>query len=164
MRFHDVQRAFFRRKYYLFAEEKFMINTFQEYRILQYNVHKSKNKIMMILLNEKSIRNYDILMIQKSWRFHERMKMYNSRGIDFTLKNNKKKICFYINNHIDSNSWHNIKYFKNIEIIILQLRQRKKEIRKNSMNMKIYIMNIHEVYNLSSVNHNKISLKIFFSF
>ena len=43
-----------------------MTNTFQELRILQYNVHKSKNKMMIILLHEKRIKNYDILIIQKS--------------------------------------------------------------------------------------------------
>ena len=40
-----------------------MINTFHELRILQYNVYKLKNKIMLTLLNEKNIKNYDILMI-----------------------------------------------------------------------------------------------------
>ena len=42
-----------------------MINIFQTLRILQYNVYKLKNKIMIILLHEKRIKNYDILMIQK---------------------------------------------------------------------------------------------------
>ena len=31
-----------------------MMNTLQELRILQYNVHKSKNKMMIILLHEKT--------------------------------------------------------------------------------------------------------------
>ena len=43
-----------------------MINTFRELRILQYNVHKSRNKMMIILLHEERIKNYDILIIQKS--------------------------------------------------------------------------------------------------
>ena len=30
--------------------------------------------------------------------------MYSSRDIDFTLKNNEKKTCFYVNNRIDDNS------------------------------------------------------------
>ena len=32
------------------------------------------------------------------------MKTYNSRDIDFILKNNKKKKCFYINNRINDNN------------------------------------------------------------
>ena len=30
--------------------------------------------------------------------------MYNSRDINFTLKNNDKKIYFYIKNYIDNNN------------------------------------------------------------
>ena len=43
-----------------------MTDTFQKLRILQYNVHKSRNKIIITLLHEKRIKNYDMLMIQKS--------------------------------------------------------------------------------------------------
>ena len=37
-----------------------MTNTFYELHILQYNVNKLKNKMILILLNEKNIKNYDI--------------------------------------------------------------------------------------------------------
>ena len=40
-----------------------MTNTFRELRILQYNVYKLKNKMMIILLHEKRIKDYDILII-----------------------------------------------------------------------------------------------------
>ena len=40
-----------------------MTNVFRKLRILQYNVYKSKNKMMIILLHEKRIKNYDILII-----------------------------------------------------------------------------------------------------
>ena len=43
-----------------------MTNTFQKLRILQYNVYNLKNKMIIILLHEKRIKNYDILIIQKS--------------------------------------------------------------------------------------------------
>ena len=42
-----------------------MTDTFQKLRILQYNIHKLKNKMMITLLHEKRIKNYDILIIQK---------------------------------------------------------------------------------------------------
>jgi len=35
-------------------------------RILQYDVHKSKDKVMIALLQEKKIQKYNILIIQKS--------------------------------------------------------------------------------------------------
>ena len=137
-----------------------MTKTFQKFRILQYNVHKSKSKIMIILLHEMRIRNYNILMIQKSWWHHEKTRTYSSRDIDFTLKNNKKKTCFYINNRIDDNNWHNTWHFKDVEIIILQLRRQSEEFSQDSMNtQKICSMNIHEIYNFLSINYNEISSK-----
>ena len=75
-----------------------------ELRILQYNVHKSRNKMIITLLNEKKIKNYDILIIQKLWRFNENFKTYYSTNVDFTLTNNENKTCFYINKKIDNNN------------------------------------------------------------
>ena len=43
-----------------------MTDVFQKLRILQYNIHELRNKMMIILLHERKIKNYDILMIQKS--------------------------------------------------------------------------------------------------
>ena len=40
-----------------------MTDTSQKLRILQYNIHKSKSKMMIILLHEKRNKNYNILMI-----------------------------------------------------------------------------------------------------
>ena len=137
-----------------------MTKTFQKLWILQYNVHKSKSKVMIILLHEMRIRDYDILMIQESWRHHEKAKTYNSRGIDFTLKDNEEKTCFYVNNRINGNSWHNTWHFKNVKIIILQLRRQNEEFSQDSMNThEICSMNIHEMYNSSSVNYNEVSSK-----
>ena len=63
MRFHDVQRIFVLLLILLFAKEEIITNIIQKLRILQYNVHKLKNKIIIILLNEKNAENYDILII-----------------------------------------------------------------------------------------------------
>jgi len=37
-----------------------------ELRILQYNVYKSRNKIIITLMQEKKIQKYNILIIQES--------------------------------------------------------------------------------------------------
>ena len=135
-----------------------MTKTLQKFRILQYNVHKSRSKMMIALLHEMRIRNYDILMIQESWRHHEKTRMYSSRDTDFILKNNEKKTCFYVNNRIDDNNWHSTWHFKNVKIIILQLRRQSEKSSQDSMNThEICSMNIHEMYNFSSINYNEIS-------
>ena len=74
-------------------------------------------------------------------------------------------MCFYINNRIDDNNWHNTWHFKNINIITLQLRRQNEKNAQNSMNTQSNSMNascsmnIHDVYNSSSINHNKILKK-----
>jgi len=73
-------------------------------RILQYNVHKSRDKVMITLLQEKKIQEYDILIIQESWRFRKRAKIYNSSRVRFALKNNNERTYFYINKRINSNN------------------------------------------------------------
>ena len=40
-----------------------MTDIFQKLRILQYNVHELRNKMMITLLHEKRIKNYYILII-----------------------------------------------------------------------------------------------------
>ena len=40
-----------------------MTNTFQKLYILQYNVYKLRNKMMIVLLYKKRIKNYNILII-----------------------------------------------------------------------------------------------------
>ena len=165
MRLNDVKWIQFKNEHHVLTRRKFIINTFQKLCILQYNVHKLRNKMMIILLHKKKIKNYDILMIQKSWRYHEKARTYNSRGIDFILKNNDKKMCFYINNRIDDNNWHNTWHFKNVNIITLQLRRQNEKNAQNSMNTQLnsmnvsYLMNIHDVYNPPSINHNEILKK-----
>ena len=34
-------------------------------RILQYNIYKFRNKMMITLLHKKKIKNYDILILQE---------------------------------------------------------------------------------------------------
>ena len=75
-----------------------------ELRILQYNVQKSRNKVMMTLFQERDIRDYDILMINEPWRPHDGARTYSPAIIGFTLADNGGRTCFYINRDIDSNS------------------------------------------------------------
>ena len=42
--------------------KKKITDTLQKLRILQYNIHKLRNKMIIIFLYEKIIKNYNILM------------------------------------------------------------------------------------------------------
>ncbi len=66
--------------------------------------------------------------------------------IDFTLKNNEDRICFYINKKIDSNIWHSTWYFKNVDTIMLWTLTDDAQTTQK-------IIHVHEIYNSSLRNH-----------
>jgi endonuclease/exonuclease/phosphatase (EEP) superfamily protein YafD len=37
-------------------------------RILQYNVNKSRNKVLAALLEDQRLKTYDVIAIQEPWR------------------------------------------------------------------------------------------------
>jgi hypothetical protein len=109
--------------------------------ILQYNVKNSKNEIMIFLLTNSQIRKYDILTIQKSWRNVCVSTSYNSFLIDFHLLYEMKKnvrICFYVNTKLNVNNWSIDFVSSNMCTLKLNLNDQR-------------IVNIHNVYNVSSV-------------
>ncbi len=121
-------------------------------QILQYNIHKFREKIMIVLLHEKKIKNYDILILQELWWFDENFKAYCSATVDFTLKNNENRICFYMNKRIDSNIWYSTWYFKDVNTITLQtLTDDTQMIQK--------AIHIHKAYNSSLRDHEVIHEK-----
>lgn len=117
-------------------------------RILQYNVHKSRNKMMIALLQEEKIQEYNILVIQESWQHHVGISAYNSRSANFTLVNNDEKTYFYINKRIDSNNWHNTWHSKDVETITLQLQSLDDNTTRHDL------VNVHDVYNSFLNSHN----------
>ena len=125
-------------------------------RILQYNVYKFREKMMIVLLHEKKIKNHDILILQELWWFDENFRAYCSTTVNFTLKNNESRICFYINKRIDSNIWHSTWHFKDVNTIMLQTL-----INDTQMIQKV--IHIHEAYNSSLRNHEVIHEKESFS-
>jgi hypothetical protein len=115
--------------------------------ILQNNVRNNKDDIMILLLANSKIRNYDILTIQKSWRNACVFTSYNSFIVDFHLTYEKKddvKICFYINVKLNVNDWSIQHVFFDVCIIKLKITQ--KIISR--------IVHIHNVYNASSISYS----------
>ncbi len=124
----------------------------KKFWILQYNVHKFRNKMIIALLHEKKIKNYDILILQELWQFDDIFRTYCSAIVDFMLKNNKDRICFYINKRIDSNIWHSTWYFKDVNTIMLQTLT-------DDAQMIQRVIHIHEAYNSSLRDHKIIHEK-----
>ncbi len=119
--------------------------------ILQYNVRNSKDGIMIFMLANSKIRDYDILTIQKFWRNACVFTSYNSFIVDFHLAYNEKddvKVCFYINVKLNVNDWSIEHVFFDVCIIKLKI------IQKNIS----WIVHIHNVYSASSISYSSIKL------
>ncbi len=69
--------------------------------------NEKKDTMMSLLINSR-IKEYDLLMIQKSWRNVCVSTFYNSFNIDFHLfyKDKKNvKTCFYVNTRLHVDHW-----------------------------------------------------------
>jgi hypothetical protein len=109
--------------------------------ILQYNVKNNKNEILISLLTNAQIREYDILTIQKFWRNVCVSTSYNSFSIDFHLLYEMKenvRVCFYVNTKLNVNSWSIDFVSSNMCTLKLDLNDQR-------------IVNILNVYSVSSV-------------
>jgi hypothetical protein len=115
----------------------------QTFLILQYNIRNSKKIIMMSLLINSIVKQYDVFVIQKFWRNVCVSTSYNLFNTNFHLTYHQEenvRICFYIIIKIDVNKWS--MNFSFDDVYSLRLRTRNDQI-----------INIHNVYNSSLVSY-----------
>lgn len=85
-----------------------MVATQRELRILQYNVHKSKDVVLADLFQKPGIAKYDILAIQEPWRNPFIDTTYHPLKSHFHLlylADPMTRVCFFINKRIDPVTW-----------------------------------------------------------
>jgi hypothetical protein len=119
--------------------------------ILQYNVRNNKDDIMIFMLANSKIRDYDILTIQEFWRNACVFTSYNSFIVDFHLAYDEKddiRKCFYINVKLNVNDW-SIEHVS-FDVCIIKLKIIQKNINR--------IVHIHNVYSASSISYSSIKL------
>ncbi len=101
----------------------------------------NKNEIMISLLTNFQIKEYDIMTIQKLWRNVCVSTLYNSFFIDFHLLYEIKKnvrVYFYINTKLNVNIW-------SIDFVSSNMCTLKSDLNDQR------IVNIYNVYNVSSM-------------
>src|SRR3954447_2714719 len=77
-------------------------------RILQYNVNKSRNKVLAALLEDQRLKMYDVIAVQEPWRNPFDSQAYNPRDSGFhliDLKRADSRVSIYINKDISENIW-----------------------------------------------------------
>jgi hypothetical protein len=129
--------------------------------ILQYNVHKSKNLMMTSFLRNSTIKNFDIIAIQKSWinvyanTTHHFLKnnhiLIYSNSIE--MKKDLIRICMYVNKRIFINDLKIL--FRSENVMIAQIRLH-----------ETHYLHLHNVYNESNIQlfsvlqHLRLALKL----
>jgi hypothetical protein len=97
---------------------------------------------MISLLADSNIQNYDIIVIQKSWRNFFDSNTLNSYQSNFHFlykSRDDTRMCFYINDKINLDNW-KIEYFSS-DICILKLI-----IRIEKTSKAIYVNNVYNSF------------------
>ena len=78
-------------------------------KILQYNVHKSKRKVIALLLADPRIHQYDIIALQEPWTNQQSKKAttYCPRSAPFFLVYplEKGQCCFLVSKRLNTSTW-----------------------------------------------------------
>ncbi len=77
-------------------------------QILQYNVHKSKDKVMEPLFQDHALQKFDILAIQEPWKNPFMNTSLSAKKAGFHLlyyDDERTRVCFYVNQRLDPDSW-----------------------------------------------------------
>jgi hypothetical protein len=115
------------------------------FNILQYNVRNDHVIIMISLLIDNKIKNYDIIVIQKFWRNFFDFTTLSFSQSDFHLLYRSRediRVCFYVNEKINSNSWE-MNYFS-ADMIFLTI-----QVRIENRSKMIHVHNIYNFFFLS---------------
>lgn len=108
--------------------------------ILQYNIMKSRDQMMISFMKDWWTHEYNILSIQKPWRNRFMNTTYHSKKKYFELKYNDSsdtRVCFFINKRLNSKSWTVTHHLSDAVTVHLKIWRNEKEL----------IINIHNFYN-----------------
>ena len=117
--------------------------------ILQYNVRNDRVSTMLPLLADPNTQDYDIIAIQEPWRNPFAPTTLSSHQSGFHLlyrPNGDTRVCFYINDSIDPDSWE--VEFPSADMCTLIIRTKIGETAE--------VIHVHNVYNPSPASYSSI--------
>ena len=123
-----------------------MIATIRKLSMLQYNVYKFKNQMMIFCFRNQTVKNFHIIAIQKSWfnfyfdTIHHSLK--NNHYFVFSnlqkMKKSKIKICMFVIKNISFSSLNFIYRIEDLITIKIKLHQ---------IENIIHYFQLHNIYN-----------------
>src|SRR5919108_393181 len=114
------------------------------FRTLQYNVNKSKDKVMASFLLDPLTAEYDVIAIQEPWRNNFNHATFNPQNSMFHVCDSKaltSRVCCYINKRISTDSWRATYHSEDLMSITLEFAGGTRTI------------NIHNCYNPPPSSH-----------
>src|SRR5262249_29358470 len=105
--------------------------------LLQYNVNKSRKKVLIGLLDDRNIAKYDFLAIQEPWRNRQNHQGYNPRDSPFYLiekTSEKTRTAIYVNKRIPKSQISEI--HKDTDLITLRMSTIKEDIYIHNLYIK----------------------------
>ena len=116
--------------------------------ILQYNVRNDRVSTMLPLLADPNTQDYDIIAIQEPWRnpFAPTTLSSHQSGFHPLYRNGDTRVCFYINDSIDPDSWE--VEFPSADMCTLIIRTKIGETSE--------VIHVHNVYNPSPASYSSI--------
>jgi ribonuclease HI/exonuclease III len=124
---------------------------YQQLRLLQYNVQKSKKKVLIGLLQDKKATKYDIIAVQEPWRNQIDYATYNPRDSSFHVVDSRQKgsrTCIYVNKRIPTSSWSETIHSGDICSVRLRL---------TCEDQKERVINVHSIYSPSPSSRNDLT-------
>src|SRR6201996_3284920 len=102
-------------------------NTAHKLALLQYNVNKSRKKVLIGLFQDPTIQELDILAIQEPWRNTASGKGYNTQSTFYLIEEEAldTRVSIYINRRIPIEEWSLVYRSKDLITISIQIGQRK---------------------------------------
>jgi exonuclease III len=108
-------------------------------RILQYNVMKSKDKVMASLLRDERIKEFDVIAIQEPWRNSFSNTTHHAQRQHFNLiylDDPNTRTCVFINTRIPRNRWTAIFHSPDFCTVSIQCGETAEDV-----------IHIHNIYN-----------------
>ena len=123
-----------------------MITTIRKLSIMQYNVHKFKNQMIIFCFRNQTVKNFHVITIQKLWfnfyfdTTHHSLK--NNHHLIFSnfqkMKKSKIRMCMFVIKNISFSSLNFIYRIENLITIKIKLHQIKNII---------HYFQLHNIYN-----------------
>lgn len=99
-----------------------MLDTIQTLNIIQYNVNKSRNRVMTSMSKSLNPERHHILALQEPWRNPQMQTTGRPPNYHLIYPLSKEtRVCFYVSKAIDHNKWETTEHSPDLVTLTIHL-------------------------------------------